>query len=271
MMCCFECAFANIHNPINSLSSPISHKLMSPRCIHTPNGVSLPKSKSPKPKTITKQSSEEQWVDGPKVSKYSPSAINNNHRGAGPLPSSTGFPNNDVAAIKKSETWIDGPGAGRVSHQANNFPSPRKTNHHKMRLDTNPTCSISSSKAAMIQEWISNQTQSSFTDHNHLSDSSSSLFVPSPCSDHVRNSRTDYDPLAYHCAPGIYPSYMYSPYLHSIVQDGSEPEYKSLTVFKTCGDLDEQDECPSNGYEFEFIEVIEPDVPVPTMDACFQV
>jgi hypothetical protein len=50
-----------------------------------------------------------------------------------------------------------------------------------------------------------------------------------------------------------------------------EPEYKTLTVFKTCEDYEGDEDHPSNEYEFEFIEVVEPEVPVPTRDACFQV
>lgn len=52
----------------------------------------------------------------------------------------------------------------------------------------------------------------------------------------------------------------------------TEPEYKALTVFKTCDDTAEDDpHSLCNGYDFEFIEVVEPEIPVPTKDVCLQV
>jgi len=226
-----------------------------------------PKTKSPKPKSNIKPhngsyaqptaKSEEQWVDGPKVPKY--------HHASPPSLSSNSH------ATKKSETWIDGPAAARiVNHQANNFPSPKKTIQSSrdpiLPLPSIP--SISSVKAQMIQQWISNQTNShSPFDEEHLVDTSMYLLQSNHCHPHHQ-----YQYLSNH--------YSHSQHASDAPSNGNgkhdiplEPEYKSLTVFKTCEDdyFEDEENYPCNGFEFEFIEVVEPEIPVPTRDACLQV
>ncbi|CAG7820856.1 unnamed protein product, partial [Allacma fusca] len=250
------------------------------------NGGPPPKTKSPKPKSSKEGSnfssgnkSEEKWVDGPKVSKYRQ------------LPNGVGGGHGNPA--KKSETWIDGP-AARVHHQGNNFPSPKKQpQNHKMRgiTDTSLSCAFSSTKAQMIQNWISNQTHS-FLDDSSPHDSgvcmgSSDLYIPTGPAHHGLHtaaaaalysngpavSNTAFlPPHQHHQLPAHGSSQPYSFYSGSI---SFEPEYKALTVFKTCDDLDDNEtihgESLPNGFEFELIEVVEPEVPVPTRDACLQV
>lgn len=201
-----------------------------------------PKTKSPKPKTTSKHlnsnfnstKSEEQWVDGPKYS--TPPSSNQK---------------------KKSETWIDGPAAKLiVNHreQAMNFPSPKKS---IPPLQSIP--SISSVKAQMIQQWISNQANSpSPFDEDHLVDSCMYLRQCSETTPHSCQYLSDIFQKNGSCNG----------------RDGQEPEYKSLTVFKTCEDeeiFEEEIYGGNSGFEFEFIEVIEPEIPVPTRDACLQV
>jgi len=230
---------------------------------------------------IPSPKSAEQWIDGPKLAKYRP--LN-----GGSCSSASTTPTHKGS--KKSETWIDGP-AARVQHhhhhnQGNNFPSPKKC-IKRPPLETPPPCS----KAQMIQKWICNQSPSPFLEelsqddeffyasHFTTPNSRSNNHHSSMASSYMSsNSKITYHGPAYH--------------RHHFENENSgengkpEPEYKQLTVFKTCEDEDDTSNIDvekeaediyyqTNNvyglYDFEFIEVVEPDVPVPTKDACFQV
>ena len=252
-----------------------------------------PKTKSPKPKSSSNSNNhhhksdgsynsnsktEEQWVDGPRLAKYHHHQLPSNGSNT-----SNGLTANNTSLQKnKSETWIDGPAASRVN-QGNNFPSPKKSISRREPIPQIQHPPISSVKAQMIQQWISNQTHSSpFMDESNFSDSSGSInstintfFGSSGLAGYHHSSNS-----SGLTAAGVsnYFAHQSHPLPHKSSGNGLgngimtvEPEYKTLTVFKTCDDFDEDEECPSNGFEFEFIEVVEPEVPVPTRDACFQV
>jgi len=243
-------------------------------------------------------------VDGPKVSSKAHRAL------AQPSPSKS----------KKGETWIDGP-AARVNHQASNFPSPKKTPfNHSPNPSTTPIsanqshkltngrtgcvgggdscCGISSTKAEMIQKWISNQTNSSpdsfFDDLSHLAEDVLLFGGPKGCSNfggckqqQHHHQHQQQQPVS-HCNGGSgtrnngYPGSLHQQMMYEqFFSPPNEPEYKALTIFKTCED-EEEDEPKgeqmmmngvngNNEYEVEFIEVVEPEIPVPTKDVCLQV
>jgi hypothetical protein len=269
-------------------------KMVASKCpsLNTSSNGPVPKTKSPKPKSSNKilsegsfgpgspssssgvngGKSEEKWVDGPKKYRQLQNHLHNQ------APSSP--------KKNKGETWIDGP-AARVNHQASNFPSPKKSvnthSHHQKEKVSNglsgDPCCMTSTKAEMIQKWICNQTHSPtfFGDISQLDDTffgghnNGSVFsgcAPSPSNlnhqatnGHNKNSGN----VPYFLNQGDQHFNSFYP----------EPEYKALTVFKTCEDEEEEErpeeEISGEGYEFEFIEVVEPEVPVPTNDVCLQV
>ncbi|XP_035703153.1 uncharacterized protein LOC110843535 isoform X2 [Folsomia candida] len=276
-------------------------KIIPSKCPPLNNGSSVngpnPKTKSPKPKSSNKilpdsssfvataasglngsgvggNKSEEKWVDGPKVTKYHRQLQNHLQPPSSPKKKGGGC-----------ETWIDGPG---VNHQANNFPSPKKSvNQAKEKAtsrgggglaavgscsNASPSsdpCLMTSTKAEMIQKWISNQTHSPtfFDDISKLDDSFfggtsqiGSIFSGPP-SQILQNKIGGNIPYFFSNSSGDAHFNSFYP----------EPEYKALTVFKTCDEEDPDEGRDEDGYEFEFIEVVEPEVPVPTNDVCLQV
>lgn len=210
--------------------------------------------------------SEEKWIDGPKLGVAG--VGNKFHRNLVSSPSKKKGPGSG-----SGETWIDGPAARSGVHQGINFPSPKKVqsnsgsrasngNGHQQVPDSSmisPCCSMSmsSAKAEMIQRWISNQTHSPTFPFDDISQLDDTFFGVSSGSGQG----------------GIFsgggPSFMYSGQQLLPCFPEPEPIYKTLTVFKTCED--EEEKLPDEGYEFEFIEVVEPEVPVPTCDVCLQV
>ena len=189
-------------------------------------------------------------MDGPKVPKYRQITNGASTRKNGG---------------KKSETWIDGP-AARVQHQASNFPSPKKQPNPKIQReysDISLSPSISSTKTEMIQKWISNQTHTLLNEGTAdcVACTTLPLYVPVP---------HEMKPLF---PDGGYPFDFHRRFAHEL---NPEPEYKQMTVFKTCDESDNYEDPLlstnfNNEFEFEIIEVEEPEVPVPTEDACIQV
>lgn len=177
-------------------------------------------------------------------------------------------------------------------------------------MPNSPAVCISATKAEMIQKWISNQTPTAsdlFDEtptHKNLMDTyfagqenglhsngggftrSGHLALP-PNATGINAPTipvTGISSNAVSCAhQGGNHSQFGSFYTcHCVNHDGNlgpiqlstEPDYKALTVFKTCDDSSMHgDDHPSicEGYDFEFIEVVEPEIPVPTRDACLQV
>jgi hypothetical protein len=130
----------------------------------------------------------------------------------------------------------------------------------------------------MIQKWISNQTHSSpdFFDEIsfHLAEDALLFGGGGPHNGDRCCGRS--------AGAGGRPTNFNSHPLYEHYFPPNEPEYKALTVFKTCDDDDDESEekvtpdpllapTGNSSYEVEYIEVVEPDSPVSTNDVCLQV
>jgi hypothetical protein len=313
---CIELKLFNSKLSTMGFCSGCESKLLTQKCsIGSNNANHPPKTKSPKPHSKshadpvgpTAPSSsgkgEEQWVDGPRVSSksYRSQQQQNLQQQCSPGKGKKA----GGSGSGGGETWIDGPAASRV-HQASNFPSPKKTpfNSHSGNSSHSPSkllmnnnnkgrkgdnvcssecadnscCGISSTKAEMIQKWISNQTHSSpdFFDELsfHLAEDALLFGGGGPHNGDRCCGRS--------AGGGGRPTNFNNHPLYEHYFRQNEPEYKALTVFKTCEDDDDESEekvtpdpllapTGNSSYEVEYIEVVEPDSPVSTNDVCLQV
>lgn len=129
-----------------SVSLPNSPKIIPPQVRHTPvHSISSPKGSplrrpsnsnhgSPKRQVV-----EEQWIDGPRLSKFKVAEARHLMR--------------EINHVKKCETWIDGPMSPSKSIAVGGLPTASCTQTYGY---------MDNHKKIMIRQWVENQTNQVF-------------------------------------------------------------------------------------------------------------
>lgn len=155
-----------------SVSLPNSPKII-PNLRHTPTHIPSPKasplrrasnSNHGSPKRQVGQGVEEQWIDGPRLSKLKVAEARHLMR--------------EINHVKKCETWIDGPKSPKMAPtktlQAGSLPGACTQTYGYM----------DSHKKSMIRQWVENQTNQVFQASSSTAVASQSKLLAMPLGKH---------------------------------------------------------------------------------------
>lgn len=157
---------ASIPSQTCSVSLPNSPKIVPSSIRHAPGHISSPKGSplrrasasnhgSPK-----RQMGEEQWIDGPRLSKFKVAEARHLMR--------------EINHVKKCETWIDGPKSPKISSSSSPSKSIAVAAAAAATGCTQTYGYMDNHKKIMIRQWVENQTNQVFSNGSGIQANSAS-------------------------------------------------------------------------------------------------